>query len=91
MVRKAFEPDDPMELRGVAFPGSALEEMAECMIEEYIKMGYDEEAILRFFQHPFYQATHLIYRERGEVYVKALIQRIKEKWGLWRFSVRREK
>ncbi len=89
-MRKEFEPDDPMELVGMAFPGSALEAMAECVVEEYLRLGYDEEAILRFFRNPFYQATHLIYREQGEEYVKKLIHTAKEKWGLWRVRVRRE-
>ena len=81
MAKKEFEPEDPMERVGVTIPGSDPEVMAECLVEEYFRMGYDEEAIWDLFRNPFYRATHLIYQQRGEAYVKALIGEIKDTWG----------
>lgn len=81
MARKPFEDEDPMELVGVALPEGDLEEMAECLIEEFIKMGMDDEALLQLFQSPFYGGTHAIYRKKGEEYVRALIAKVREQWG----------
>lgn len=80
MAEKEFEPDDPMELMGVETPGS-LDEMAQCLVEEYIRDGWDDESLIRLFSDPFYRATHHIYQVKGEGYVRDLITRMREKWG----------
>ena len=84
MAEKEFEPDDPMELVGVALPEGNLEEMMECLIEEYIWDGWDDENLLHLFRDPFYRATHQVYRKKGEEYILALISRLREKWGYWK-------
>lgn len=83
MAEKEFEPDDPMELVGVALPGGNPEEMMECLVEEYIRDGWDDESLLHLFRDPFYRGTHQIYHEKGEEYVLAIISRLREKWGYW--------
>jgi hypothetical protein len=84
MVEKRLDPDDPMELVGVTFADGNLEEMAECLIEEYIRDGWDDERLLHLFRDPFYRLTHQIYREKGEAYVLALISGLREQWGYWK-------
>ena len=84
MAEKEFEPDDPMELVGVALPEGNLDEMVECLIEEYIRDGWDDENLLHLFRDPFYRGTHQIYREKGEEHILALIFRLREKWGYWK-------
>ncbi len=83
MVEKRLDPDDPMELVGVTLPEGSLEEMAECLVEEYIRDGWDDERLLHLFREPFYRATHQVYLEKGEEYILALICRLREKWGYW--------
>ncbi len=84
MAEKDFEPDDPMELVGVALGGGSIEEMAECLVEEYVRDGWDEESLLRLFHDPFYRATYRICQEKGDEYILALIRRAREKWGCGR-------
>jgi len=78
---KPLEPDDPMELVGTEVPGGSLEEMAEVVVEEYARLGWDERRLLGLFKNPFFRATHAIYRAKGEAYVSELIQRTLAKWG----------
>ena len=82
MVKKPFEDDDPMELVGVALPDGDIEEMAACIVEEFVKMGFDDAHLLDLFKHPFYAGTHRIYHQKGEDYVKGLIERVRLRWGL---------
>ncbi len=77
MVKKEFEANDPMELVGVALPEGDLEQMAECLVEEYIRAGWDDESLLRLFRDPFYLATYRIYKEKGEEYVRRLIATVR--------------
>ncbi len=81
MVKKEFEANDPMELVGVALPQGDLEQMAECLVEEYIRTGWDEECLLGLFRNPFYLATHRIYKEKGEKYLRRLIATVRQNWG----------
>jgi len=85
MAVKEFDPEDPMLLNGTVLPlrdarqaARVSEEMAECFIEEYLLVGYSPEQILYFFKTPFYRATHAVYRERGEAYVRGLIRKVVE-------------
>ena len=75
MTHKDFEPEDPMDLVGVVLPGEVgqVEAMAECIIEEYVRLGWDERRLLSIFANPMFLATHRIYRQKGEGYVRRLI------------------
>ncbi len=84
MAEKDFDPDDPMALVGVELGEGSIEEMAECLVEEYIRDGWDDENLLCLFRDPFYRATYRIYQEKGEEYVLALIGKVRQKWGYWK-------
>ncbi len=73
---KKFEPEDPLLLTGVCLPGDRSGEMAECLVEEFLRMGYSELEAFYFFKSPQYAATHRVFRERGEAYVRDLIARV---------------
>jgi len=77
-----FEDDDPMELVGMLLPGdeATTEAMAETFVEEYVRMGWDDARLMKMFTHPFYVATHAVYRLKGEAYVRDLIARTRAKW-----------
>ncbi len=83
VAAKPFEPDDPLALVGVALPPSedALEEMARTFVQEYLLQGWDERRLLAIFRNPFYRAPHLVYRARGEEYVRRLIAGVLAGWG----------
>lgn len=76
MPRDEFVDEDPLELVGMVLPGEAgqLERMAENIIEEYVRMGWDERRLMTLFVHPMFMATHRIYRLKGEDYVKDLVR-----------------
>ncbi|MBI4483550.1 MAG: hypothetical protein HY652_11765 [Acidobacteria bacterium] len=84
MTEKEFEPDDPMELVGMALPEGDLEQTAECIVEEYIRDGWDDASLLRLFRDPFYRFTHRIHQQKGETYVVALVTSLRQKWGIWK-------
>ena len=84
MAEKEFDADDPMELVGVAPPGGDIEQMAQCLVEEYIRDGWSDEDLLCLFRDSFYRATYRIYQEKGEEYVLALIGKVRQKWGYWK-------
>jgi hypothetical protein len=83
MPKDEFAAEDPLELVGIVMPGEPgqLEAMAECIVEEYVRMGWDERRLMTLFVNPMFLATHRIYRQKGETYVRALIQRTCAKWG----------
>ena len=82
MNLKDFEKQDPMELMGMVMPGdeNTLEEMAECFIDEYARLGWGERQILALFVSPMFMATHRVYRTKGEDYVRDLIQKRLDIW-----------
>lgn len=84
MPHDEFVPEDPMELVGMALPGGPgmLEAMAETFVEEYVRLGWDEERLMTLFRNPFFQGTYRVYHLRGEEYVRQLIRRILGKWGI---------
>ena len=84
MPRDEFVDEDPMELVGMVLPGEPgqLEAMAECLVEEYVRLGWDERRLMTLFVNPMFLATHRIYQEKGEEYVRGLIRMTCVKWGV---------
>jgi hypothetical protein len=84
MPRDEFVVEDPMELVGMVLPGEPgqLEAMAECLVEEYVRLGWDERRLMTLFVNPMFMATHRIYQRRGEEYVRGLIRSMCAKWSV---------
>ena len=72
--------DDPMEFVAVPLPGGDPDLMAECVIEEFLLMGWSERRLMTLFTHPRFQATHQLYLARGEAHVRELIARVGASW-----------
>jgi pyrroline-5-carboxylate reductase len=83
MPKDEFVAEDPMELVGMVMPGGPgqLEAMAECLVEEYIRMGWDEERLMTLFKNPMFAGTFRVFRHKGEGYVRELIQNVSKKWS----------
>ena len=79
---KVAEPDDPLELVGVPVPVDEVtfDEMASCLVEEYVRDGWTDERLLALFRSPFYAGLHVIWRRRGEPWVLALIADTRRRW-----------
>ncbi len=75
-------PEDPMGLVGMVMPGEPgqIEAMAECIVEEYVRLGWDEPRLMALFRSPLFLATHRIYRQKGEPYVRDLIRETLARW-----------
>ena len=83
MPHDEFVDEDPLDLVGMVLPGEPgqLEAMAECFVEEYARLGWTEPRLMTLFVNPMFLATHRIYREKGEGYVRELIRKTGAKWG----------
>lgn len=83
---------DPMELFGMRGPElteTDIAEMSEALVDEYIRLGFDDEALLSLFRNPYYTLTHWIWLTRGEAYVREVIERVRRRWGsVWKFRTR---
>jgi hypothetical protein len=84
MPLEEFVAEDPMGLVGMVVPGEPgqLEAMAECFVEEYVRLGWDERCLMTLFVSPRFLATHRIYRQKGEEYVRELIRKTWTKWHI---------
>lgn len=70
------DPTDPMTLVGVECPTAdegAMRVMAECFIEEYVRLGFDEERLLRLFRTRGYAGPNLAWQALGEEAIRAMI------------------
>lgn len=83
---KEAERDDPLELVGERIHGGDQELMAICIIEEYARMGMDEEQILELFRQSIYR-THQLYRQWGETRIRGLVRTVLARTGRMRVSV----
>ncbi len=90
MPKVEFDSEDPMELVGMVLPGEAgqMEQMAECIIEEYVRMGWDERRLMTLFVQPMFLGTHRIYRQKGERYVQNLIRNTCARYRIHRPEVK---
>jgi hypothetical protein len=84
MPKDEFVDEDPMELVGMVMPGEPgmLETMAEIIVDEYVRLGWDEERLMTLFVNPMFMSTHRIYRQKGEPYVRELIREVTARWGV---------
>jgi hypothetical protein len=79
---KDAEPDDPLELVGVPVPvdEATFDEMARCLIEEYVRDGWSDDRLLALFRSPFYAGLHVIWRLRGRDWVTGEIADTRRRW-----------
>jgi hypothetical protein len=82
MTGKPAEPEDPMALVGVAMDRGpdeeSLTEMAWCFAEEYVRMGWSGERILRLFKNPFYRGPYQALQAKGEASVLQIIEAVEQ-------------
>jgi len=70
------DPTDPMTLHGVAVDvedDSAMRSMAECFVEEYVRLGFSKDMLWRVFRNPGYAGPNLAFRTLGEAFIANLI------------------
>lgn len=79
MAKQESDLDDPTETVGVTLDDD-LEEVAENMVDKFVVMGYDEEAIWALFCNPSCKFTHAVLQQKGEAYVRSLIRCCQMTW-----------
>jgi hypothetical protein len=82
---RAVEADDPLELHATAVAGDP-EVMLECLIQEYVWMGWDREHIVALFHSPFYPALSALLRHYGEEGVRRHVAAVLGRMGVFRVS-----
>jgi hypothetical protein len=83
------DPTDPNMLVGVVLPADAeaTRDMAYVFAEEFVRLGYDREQLLRLFKNPFYGGAHGAYRALGESETLSIIDECLNVWGQAKFSI----
>jgi len=90
MPKDEFVDEDPMELVGMVLPGDAgqLERMAETIVEEYVRMGWNEPRLMVLFTNPMFMATYRVYQQKGDLYVRDLIRETCAKYRIPKVEVK---
>ena len=83
MPKDEFDFEDPFELNGMAFltHEDTTDNMAECFIEEFMRMGYGHKQILALFRNPHYLGPNMAFEKRGEPFIRELITELFARWG----------
>jgi hypothetical protein len=83
MPKDEFDPEDPMELCGVALhtDEDTSEAMAECFVEEFLRLGYNHKQVFALFRNPHYLGMNMVLQNRGERFVRDTIARVFAQWG----------
>ena len=83
MPKDEFDFEDPFELNGVALltEEDTTDDMAECFIEEFLRLGYNHKQVFVMFRNPHYLGMHMVWEKRGEQYVRDRIQEVFARWG----------
>ena len=78
MPKDEFHPEDPFELNGRAFltREDTTDAMAECFVEEFLRMGHTAEQVLALFRNPHYVGPNLAFEKRGEPFLRDLIAEV---------------
>lgn len=76
-------PTDPNVWVAVGVPGDADSdiEMAYVFAEEFARLGYDAESLLRLFRQPFYAGAHRLWVVLGEERIRAVVRETLAAWG----------
>ncbi|MFQ5864793.1 MAG: hypothetical protein ACE5IW_06135 [bacterium] len=77
------DPSDPNVLVGVEIPANAetIRDMAYVFAEEFARIGFDKEKLMRIFKRPFYAGAHRAYEELGEEEIEKIVDECLEIWG----------
>lgn len=72
-----------MELSGMALltEEDTSEEMTECFVEEFMRMGHSPAQVLQLFRSEFYVSANMVLQNRGEQFVREKIVEIFSRWG----------
>jgi hypothetical protein len=79
-------PDDPLELTSFEVTGDS-DLMLRLLVEEYARIGWDLEAIMRLARDPFYLGLHGLLQRHGEVEMRRRVAEILSRSGVTRVKM----
>lgn len=88
------DPTDPMTLHGVELSvdeAGAVREMAECFVEEFIRLGHGPAAIMELFLAGEFAGPSLAMKQMGREEIESLIRDQFQRWGGRGFGVKVER
>jgi hypothetical protein len=77
-------PDDPLELMAQTVVGDP-DVMLECILQEFVWMGWSEEQLLSLFHHPGYPVLCQLREFFGDAEVARRVSTLLARGGQWRF------
>ena len=82
MPKDEFDIEDPLELNGAVVPCEEDndEAMAIAFIEEFLFLDFTADRILGIFKDPNHVGPNRVYRNKGEAYVRKLIDLTLAPW-----------
>jgi hypothetical protein len=78
-------PDDPLDLHAVELPGDP-QLMLRLLVEEYARMGWNLESIMKLARDPFYRGFHGLWQLLGEQELRRQISTILSRTGVTRVT-----
>ncbi|MBI3848839.1 MAG: hypothetical protein HY298_00905 [Verrucomicrobia bacterium] len=83
MPKDEFDFEDPFELNGMAMltHEDTTDVMAECFIEEFMRLGYNHKQVLALFCNPHYLGPNIVLEKRGYQFVRDRIAEVFARWG----------
>jgi hypothetical protein len=83
-LTRDVEPDDPLELMAHTAVGDP-DVMLECILQEFLWMGWSEEELVGLFDHPGYPLLGELRRFFGDDEVRRRVAALVATCGRWRF------
>ena len=83
MPKDEIDPEDPLELCGVALltEEDTSDAMTECFVEEFLRLGFGPAQVLALFRNTHYTGPNMVLQARGEPYIRAKIAEVFGWWG----------
>jgi len=82
---RGVEAEDPMELMAQPALGDP-EVMLECIVQEFVWMGWDLEELMGLFYDPQYPVLNHLREHYGEVEVRRRVREVANRLGVFRFQ-----
>ena len=84
---KEPEYDDPMELQGFECDGDPGY-MVDCVVEEYLRMGWPPDEVFHLFESPVYPPLHYLLHTQGPEAILRKIEQVAARCGVFRYQTR---
>jgi hypothetical protein len=80
--KNSIDPDDPMQLHGVALRNGDPMRMLDDILDEFVRIGYRERHLHMLFRDPHYQMTFALGQVVGAETVRLVVRRVLSRWGI---------